>query len=213
MNIFVLSTDPAEAAEYHCDQHVVKMILEYAQLLSTAHRLLDGTLVTATDNQNRKKPKKFWLFDGEHPHLNSYVDDEGNWTYKWIVLDPVMYQVAHQFHPCSVWARQTTGNYRWLYALFDALLTEFEYRYDHEHSAARLRAVLQRVPANLPDDVLTPFARAMPEEYKHENVVEAYHRFYVGSKARFAKWTNRDLPKWFQRAMEGQDVSVFQRTR
>ena len=26
----------------HCDKHVVKMILEYAQLLSTAHRVLDG---------------------------------------------------------------------------------------------------------------------------------------------------------------------------
>lgn len=30
------------AAQAHCDKHVVKMILEYAQLLSTAHRLLDG---------------------------------------------------------------------------------------------------------------------------------------------------------------------------
>ena len=30
------------AAEMHCDKHVVKMILEYAQLLSTAHRVLDG---------------------------------------------------------------------------------------------------------------------------------------------------------------------------
>jgi hypothetical protein len=42
MNIFFLSRDPAEAARYHNDKHVVKMILEYAQLLSTAHRLLDG---------------------------------------------------------------------------------------------------------------------------------------------------------------------------
>ena len=26
----------------HCDKHVVKMIIEYAQLMSTAHRVLDG---------------------------------------------------------------------------------------------------------------------------------------------------------------------------
>jgi tRNA A37 N6-isopentenylltransferase MiaA len=38
MNIFVLSTDPEKAAIYHCDKHVVKMILESAQLLSTACR-------------------------------------------------------------------------------------------------------------------------------------------------------------------------------
>lgn len=43
MNIFVLDRDPYIAASYHCDKHVVKMICEYAQLLSTAHRQLDGT--------------------------------------------------------------------------------------------------------------------------------------------------------------------------
>lgn len=42
MNIFVLSNDPRECAQIHCDKHVVKMIVEYAQLLSTAHRVLDG---------------------------------------------------------------------------------------------------------------------------------------------------------------------------
>ena len=43
MNIFVLDLDPRKAALYHCDKHVVKMILEYAQLLSTAHRFSGNT--------------------------------------------------------------------------------------------------------------------------------------------------------------------------
>lgn len=42
MNIFMLDRSPEMAASYHCDKHVVKMILEYAQLLSTAHRELDN---------------------------------------------------------------------------------------------------------------------------------------------------------------------------
>ena len=42
MNIFFLDLDPQKAAQAHCDAHVVKMILESAQLLSTAHRVLDG---------------------------------------------------------------------------------------------------------------------------------------------------------------------------
>jgi len=41
MNIFFLDKDPVIAAQYHCDKHCVKMILESAQLLSTAHRVLD----------------------------------------------------------------------------------------------------------------------------------------------------------------------------
>ena len=42
MNIFYLDKDPNVCANYHCDKHVVKMIVEYAQMLSTAHRVLDG---------------------------------------------------------------------------------------------------------------------------------------------------------------------------
>ena len=42
MNIFYLDKDPVVAAQMHCDKHVVKMILESAQMLSTAHRVLDG---------------------------------------------------------------------------------------------------------------------------------------------------------------------------
>lgn len=42
MNIFFTSTDPKVCADEHCDRHLVKMILESAQLLSTAHRVLDG---------------------------------------------------------------------------------------------------------------------------------------------------------------------------
>ena len=42
MNIFYLDQNPEIAAQYACDKHIVKMILETAQLLSTAHRVLDG---------------------------------------------------------------------------------------------------------------------------------------------------------------------------
>lgn len=42
MNIFFLSYDPKEAAQFHNDKHVVKMILETAQLLSTAHAVLNN---------------------------------------------------------------------------------------------------------------------------------------------------------------------------
>jgi hypothetical protein len=39
MNIFVLDRDPVLAAQYHCDKHVVKMVLETAQILSTVSNL------------------------------------------------------------------------------------------------------------------------------------------------------------------------------
>jgi len=39
MNIFFLDWDTKKCAEYHCDKHVVKMILETAQLLCGAHHV------------------------------------------------------------------------------------------------------------------------------------------------------------------------------
>lgn len=42
MNIFYLSKHPTIAAGYHCDKHVVKMVLETTQILSTAQHLVNG---------------------------------------------------------------------------------------------------------------------------------------------------------------------------
>ena len=44
MNIFYLHEDPIQNIKWHVDKHVVKMATEYAQLLSTAHRYLDGDM-------------------------------------------------------------------------------------------------------------------------------------------------------------------------
>lgn len=43
MNIFYLDSNPQVCAEYHCDKHCVKMCVEYAQILSTTHRLLGNS--------------------------------------------------------------------------------------------------------------------------------------------------------------------------
>jgi Pyrimidine dimer DNA glycosylase len=67
MNIFVLDNDPELCAHYHCDKHVVKMILETAQLLSTAHRVVDeGCLFPELDKNLYKKthqnhPSAIWV--------------------------------------------------------------------------------------------------------------------------------------------------------
>ena len=44
MNIFILHEDPVVAAHMQCYKHVPKMVVESAQMLSTAHRMLDGTV-------------------------------------------------------------------------------------------------------------------------------------------------------------------------
>lgn len=63
MNIFVLDRNPEIAARFHCDKHVVKMILESAQLLSTAHHVLGGNgAVYKKTHENH--PCALWVREG-----------------------------------------------------------------------------------------------------------------------------------------------------
>lgn len=73
MNIFYLHENPIIAAQHHCDKHVVKMILETAQMLSTAHRVLDNV---ETDNiyklTHKNHPSSIWVRESSENYKWSY---------------------------------------------------------------------------------------------------------------------------------------------
>jgi hypothetical protein len=52
-------------------------------------------------------------------------------------------------------------------------------------------------PVNITKGKITPFAQAMPEQYKDTNAVVAYRKYYINEKVRFAKWKNSQAPNWF----------------
>lgn len=62
MNIFFLSLNPKEAARLHCDKHVVKMIIETAQLLYSAHWVLhpEGLNENAYKLAHKNHPCSIW---------------------------------------------------------------------------------------------------------------------------------------------------------
>lgn len=60
MNIFYLHSDPVKAAEQHYNKHVVKMVLEAAQLLCTAHHIEgDGNVPYKKTHMNH--PSAVWV--------------------------------------------------------------------------------------------------------------------------------------------------------
>jgi len=68
MNIFYLSKNWKRAAGMHCDKHCVKMLVEYAQLMSTAHRVLDGENVISEDLYkitHKNHPCAIWVRENE----------------------------------------------------------------------------------------------------------------------------------------------------
>ena len=180
MNIFVLNKDPVIAAQEQCDKHVVKMILESAQMLSTAHRMLDATETRGPSKSGKTMVKK-WIFE----------DDR----------EDILYKAVHMYHPCTTWTLQSAHNYRWHYKHFVALCDEYTYRYDKVHvTDTRLRKPLERLPDNIPMKKLTPFALAMKAfpDCITECAVESYQNYYHTKLAYMPMvWTKRKQPGWF----------------
>lgn len=181
MNIFYLFEDPKIAASMHCDKHIVKMILEYAQLLSTAHRMLDGTEKVIISDTNRKK--RVW----EHP-----------------TLDNELYGVTHRNHPSAVWVRKGISNYLWVYDCMWWCNQEFKRRYGHTKNHLtidKLSALLSVVPKAMLDKENVPFTappQCMPDDCKQQNTVEAYRAYYTSHKYHIAVWRDGILPEWFK---------------
>lgn len=177
MNIFILSLDQAECARMHADQHVGKMLLEVCQLLCNAHPVPSG----ASGGDFLLTP---WLrlAQGVLPYRHTHIN-----------------------HPCSVWVRQNGHNYCWLVKLAYELASEFEHRRDKAHgclpvidwcAAHAAQAQFVGTPG-----ALTPFAQAMPEQYRGPDPVQAYRAYYSAEKrilrGKPASWTKRPVPEWF----------------
>lgn len=70
MNVFYIDESPEKAAEYLVDRHVVKMSCEYAQLLSTAHRVLDGVSDDSVYKLTHKNhPSAIWVRESNNNYL------------------------------------------------------------------------------------------------------------------------------------------------
>jgi hypothetical protein len=180
MNIFIVDEHPVVAAQMLCDQHVVKMITEGAQMLSTCHRVLDGVMTKQPSNSGKRMVPRYKLDDGR---------------------DKVLYHAVHFKHPCNIWIREDISNYNWLLYHTHALCQEYTSRYKKTHACQSIVEYLEQVgaPFNMPvtHTRTQTFVQAMPDHYKDKDPVVAYRNFYIGSKSRFARWKYRKAPKWY----------------
>ena len=184
MNIFYIDECPVQAAEWMVDRHVVKMILESAQLLSTAHRLLDGTeiplevRIEQEDGTTKIRKKKWWA-------LHDARED-------------VIYSATHINHPSAVWVRSSVENYNWLVEHFFALMNEYKFRYEKQHKCfGELSYMLQSPPKNLKEWDMTTVPSAMDDKYIISNdPVTNYRNYYKHGKTHLFSWKKREVPEW-----------------
>jgi len=161
------------------DRHSIKMILEYAQLLSTAHRVLDGVELEGISASGRKR--KFWT-----------LGDSRDYT---------LYKATHIHHPSAIWVRQSAENYLWLANMLIALCEEYTYRYGKVHKTERdglAYVLLKNIPHNIRNSGFTEPTPAMPDDVKVSgDSIKSYRNYYINNKAHLANWKKRQVPEWF----------------
>ena len=185
MNIFYLNNNPKLCAVEHVDKHCIKMILEYSQLLSTAHRVLDGVesiqkKYVLGSIPARWRTNRVWKLDDDREHY--------------------LYKATHINHPSAVWVRKSYENYEWLHTLLVNLCEEYTYRYGKIHKIEQ-DGLLDRLfvkPNNIPLGVgFTEPTPAMPDIYKVTgDSIQSYKNYYLGEKTRMFSWKNRSQPTW-----------------
>jgi len=180
VNIFYLSNDVQKCAEMHVDKHCVKMILEYAQLLSTAHRYLDGTIHIGRSASGRKKTI-YRLSDDYH--------------------DSRLYAATHINHPSACWVRQSPENYNWLANMLLALCEEYTHRYGKIHKVEReglCYILYKNMPHNIGNRGFTQPTPAMPDDVKIiGDSIASYKNYYIKNKGHLASWKKRNIPEWY----------------
>jgi hypothetical protein len=175
MNIFYLHKSPVISAQAQTDKHVVKMILETAQLLSTAHRVLDGEHYI--DASSGRKLQRWKHTDKEY--------------------EEKLYKATHFNHPCALWVRESVANYNWTYNHFVALSQEYTKRYGKTHKSFTVLAdILSVPPVNIPYIPMTEFKMAIADK---AHIVEgdpicSYRRYYEAEKL----LTPKDIERYYK---------------
>jgi hypothetical protein len=56
---------------------------------------------------------------------------------------------------------------------------------------------------------MTPFAQAMPEQYRNNDAVIAYRNYYIGEKSEMLQYKNRDIPEWIPTEILTQQAEIY----
>jgi hypothetical protein len=88
------------------------------------------------------------------------------------------YKGGYKNHPCTIFAGDTRANFSWLATHALALCREYEQRFLKEHACKQPIIHMIEWIEYIPEGDLTPFAQAMPDEYKDDDAVKAYRAYY-----------------------------------
>ena len=107
------------------------------------------------------------------------------------------YKSFNPKHPSCLWAAESSDNFENLVMHCYALIGEYAERFGKDHKCISVleKIVLLYDPSRFPTQDATPLKMAMPNEFKSDDIVESYRKYYA-SKPRM-RYPSDKVPKWF----------------
>lgn len=172
MNIFAVDRDPVVAADNLCDKHVVKMILESAQILSTVHHLHGN--VSMYDRIYKPTHK-------HHPSVVWAAKSYENYYWLFYHLDELCFEYNLRYNKVHKTER-------------DGIKTNLGI------SPLIIPITGQKQPVDIAMD--ESFKFFSPSLGSWEDVELLYRMYYVLDKSRFAVWKLGNEPIWFTKGKQ-----------
>ena len=109
------------------------------------------------------------------------------------------YRSFNPKHPSCLWAAESSDNFTNLVIHCTAMIEEYESRFNKTH---KCKAVLNKIinlfdPSKFPTSKPTPLRMAVPENFKSNDIVESYRKFYA-SKPR-VRYPKNKVHSWFKK--------------
>jgi len=193
MNLFILSLIQREIAQYMMDKHVSKILLEAVQMLCSAKRILDPDDTEVND-------RIYKLAHKNHPVTIWCRKSRANYIWTLDLVEELHKEWQFRYgHP----ATKMHKSYLTAMILRENIPAEdrFEKYWASQTSSDSKYSCEISTESRMNIEVhgLTAFALAMPDEYKSDDAVESYRRYYMSpEKQRIASWNKkRERPEWY----------------
>jgi len=112
------------------------------------------------------------------------------------------YKGGYKHHPCTVWAGDSHNNFMWLAQHALVLCSEYAKRFGKTHACEEPILYMSKLGELgwIPKGELTPFAQAMPDEYKDDDAVKAYRSYYKSKQYSKGgvRYMRTDVPTWWE---------------
>ncbi len=111
-----------------------------------------------------------------------------------VTLKGTPWRSTHRNHPCTVWARESRSNFLWLAEHALGLCYEYRHRFGKTHGSESAIEAMESLASMIPEGPLTPFALAMPDEFKTDDTVASYRAYF---RTKPCRWVRKSAPIWW----------------